>query len=109
VRPDLPGARAGFTAAQTEALLERVRTAAAARPEALDLPLEDLLEMARTFCARMRPYPVRSTEELGALFGDAGFRLERLAPAERGAPGPSGPTVPGGADYIAVVAVRPEA
>ncbi len=98
-----------FTPEQTEALLDRLRTAAARGAPGLDLDGERLLAMARAYAERKRTFTVRSPDEMRALFTDNGFAVERFEAGaiDPASPGPlQGPTIRGGSVYGMIVATR---
>src|SRR3546814_3778250 len=63
----------------------------------------EIAALGEAYLSRKRSFPVRTREELAALFEDAGFALECFADLEDANPGdsrPVGPTMPGGATYV---------
>jgi hypothetical protein len=108
VRPDAPET-VRFTAEQSARFVERVRLAAQQAEPSLDLSADALVAMAQIYVAAKRTVPLRSTDELGALFEAAGFRIEQLAAGPVGSrmlQAPAGPTMSGGAQYARIVAFR---
>jgi SAM-dependent methyltransferase len=108
VRPDAPET-VRFTADQAARFVERVRQATQCARPPLDVSADALAAMAQAYVAAKRTVPLRSTDELVALFETAGFRIDQLAvgPVEaRTLPAPAGPTMSGGAQYARIVAVR---
>lgn len=108
IRPDAP-AIVGFTAEQAARFVARVRERAATMGRVADLGLAELLPMAEAYAAATRTHPLRSAEELRALFEAGGFRIEHLAVeplAGRTGILPTGPTMSGGARYAQLVARR---
>ncbi len=101
--------RTGFDGRQTDAFALRARAAAEALTGGIDLPPPVLETAARAYAARLGVYTLRSIEELRRLFEDAGFVLDVLhcepiaVPARHPV---DAPTVPGGDDYVHVVATR---
>ena len=116
VTPFRPGSGlepVGFTPREAEALREAVRRTAHARGGGLDLAPDELAARADAFAARMRVHPVRSLDEIRALFETTGFRLEHLssAPLPNSSfpdltPPLTGPTVCRSAPYAQIVARR---
>lgn len=95
----------GFTSDQARSFVERTRAAAAAR----GLDAAAIADSAARYAARFRIRPVRSQAVLRAFFEDHGFAvdhmqsdhaLETLDAVE------TGPTTPGGANYIHMVATH---
>jgi SAM-dependent methyltransferase len=75
----------------------------------LGLEPDALARDAETYASHSGWHPVRSQEEVTALFERGGLRLERfeLAPVKRDSGRDlRGPTLPGGAQYASLVAVR---
>ena len=110
LRPTHDTPAVAFAGDQAREFCELVRARALALGDRLPIdPLELQREAAR-YASRQTVHPVRSAEEVRALFEDAGFRVEHLgcepvASAERNPI--SAPTVPGAADYARVIAIRP--
>src|SRR3546814_11734054 len=72
----------------------------------------EIAALGEAYLSRKRSFPVRTREELAALFEDAGFALECFADLEDANPGdsrPVGPTMPGGATYVKLIARKPYA
>jgi SAM-dependent methyltransferase len=110
IRPDGGAERAGFSPEQARALREAAMCLSPVQCEQLEIPPDELVRGAERYAARRRPYPVRSREELAALFEEAGFTLEHLSCAPVAAThaiAVSGPTIAGGAEYARLVARRP--
>jgi SAM-dependent methyltransferase len=108
IRPDAPET-VRFTGEQSARFVERIRQAAQRAEPPLDLSADTLVAMAQAYVAAKRTVPVRSTDELVALFEAAGFRIEQLAVGaveSRTLRAPAGPTMSGGAQYARIVAVR---
>jgi hypothetical protein len=107
LRADSTGAETGFTGEQARAFVDAVRRAAESLREQLQLDPEVLVADARVYAARQRTWPVRTQEEITALFEHAGFRVEcTLAPDRPTGSAPTGPTTPGNAPYAQVIATR---
>jgi SAM-dependent methyltransferase len=109
VRPGFGGAQAGFGAGEVRAFRDAVLARAQAMRDVLPIEPEALAREAEDYARLQRVYPVRSAEEVRALFEDGGFRIDEFtcAPIERRAQNPiAAPTVPGDADYVRVVASR---
>lgn len=80
--------------------LERYRDLLNAAPS-------EIAALAAPYLSEKRSFPVRTREELESLFVDAGFALEVFGDLEAADPGearPAGPTMPGGATYLKVIA-----
>lgn len=110
IRPHGDAARAGFSDGQARALRDTVLAMPADLRERLGIGAADLARGADAYAARRRPYPVRSKEEFGALFENAGFTVEHLdsAPLVRASDARvGGPTTLDGADYARIIARRP--
>jgi SAM-dependent methyltransferase len=108
VRGEAAAGSLGFEGDQARAFCAAVRDAAAAPGFAADR--EQLAADAAIYAARRRIHPVRSAQDVRALFENAGFELAELscAPlAERPAGRAGGPTLPGDGDYLHVIARRP--
>lgn len=100
-----------FSPAEAEAFVARMTADLARFRAQLDCPETDLAAMARAYIVAKRSFPVRTREELAGLFEAAGFRLDVFAELEGSDPGksrPSGPTMPGGATYMGIIARRPD-
>jgi SAM-dependent methyltransferase len=111
VRPGAgpPGQRVGFSAEQAKTFVATVLERARPRAAELGLDLAALEPHAARYAAHQGAWPVRSLEEIRALFEGAGFALEHLesalVPGEHGRV--SGPTTPGGAaSYAHILALR---
>jgi len=107
LRPGSGDAPASFSGRQVDDFVGAVLARARTLPGAGNAGLADA---ARAYASRQVSWPVRSAEELQALFESAGFRIRHLscAPmaAEPGAPSLNVPTVAGSSNYARVVAVR---
>ena len=109
VRPDNSAAQVSFGEDEVLAFREAVRARARAFGPALGIDPDALALDAEHYARRQHFHPVRSAEEIGALFEQAGFALDHLsvAPIAQGKQaGIAGPTVPGTADYLRVIAKR---
>lgn len=109
VRPGTAPGPVAFGAAQAVALRDTIVALVASLPPALGLEVSVLAREAEDYARRQRPYPVRSAEEIQALFERGGFRIERLscgpvAGSEHHAV--RGPTVAAGAEYASIIARR---
>jgi hypothetical protein len=112
IRPGAGGEEPiGFTPDQAQDLMARVRGAFSDQGITDGAEQTAIEESVRGFTARFAAYPVRSREELAALFTGAGLVLELLEPlpssAQRPAEQGAGPSVPGSADYVQVIARKP--
>lgn len=109
VRPDSGAAQVAFGDDEVRAFCDTVRAKARAFGPALGVDPDTLAREAGDYARRQRFHPVRSAQEIGALFERAGFALEHLsvAPIAQGAQaGITGPTVPGSAGYLRIIARR---
>ena len=99
-----PEQRVSFTPEQAHAFSESVLSAAAELPEELRPSRADLAREVARYTQRQRAWPVRSAEELEALFARAGFKVESLevAPMDGGAAQATAPTLAGGALYARI-------
>jgi SAM-dependent methyltransferase len=100
-----PAVRVGFSADQAKTFVADVLVRAAG----LGLDLAWLERAARRYASRQGAWPLRSLDEIRALFESAGFTLSELGtstvPGEHGRV--SGPTTPGAAArYAHILAVR---
>ncbi|MEQ8356867.1 MAG: class I SAM-dependent methyltransferase [Kiloniellaceae bacterium] len=98
-----------FSTAEADAFVARLTGDLERHRQWLKHPVAEIAAMARAYLNEKKSYPVRTREELAALFDDAGFELEVFAELETGDPGasrPAGPTLPGGATYMKIVARR---
>jgi SAM-dependent methyltransferase len=72
-----------------------------------DLEKHDVVGMAKAFAENFSNYPVRSAEQLRAMFEIAGFKLHLFEQqATRGTEGVTGPSVPNAAGFYLIVAER---
>ncbi len=111
LREQESGAPVTFSAGQSEAFLDRLRTDLSALIDYLDCSADEIVAMGDTYLRRKRSFPVSHKEELISLFQNAGFVLEQCSALETGDPGlsrPVGPTMPGGANYMKIIALRSE-
>lgn len=111
LRDQEAGTSVSFSANQSEAFIKRLRGDLSGLVEHLDCSAEQIVAMGETYLRRKRSFPVCQKEELVALFQDAGFQLEQLEALKTGDPGasrPEGPTMPGGASYMKIIAQRGE-
>ncbi|GAB4370336.1 MAG: hypothetical protein Kow00114_30620 [Kiloniellaceae bacterium] len=110
IRGEQTAASVPFSADESAAFIARLTRDLERHRDLLDAPPADIAALAEAYLGAKRSYPVRSREELAALFEDAGFSLDdfsELAAADPGEARPSGPTMPGNATYMKVVARRP--
>jgi SAM-dependent methyltransferase len=110
IRPGTSQEVVRFTTEEKAAFRKKVETEALARQDSLDIETSQLVSAAETYAEQFRTYPIKSRDELMALFTDAGFRFERLefGPAETAhQTAISGPTIPGTAEYAFVEAIHP--
>jgi SAM-dependent methyltransferase len=108
IRPPSDDTSQRFSQDRAERFRDLVLQAAAAAG-GLGLDPESLARDAQTYASRSGWNPVRSKEEVVALFEAGGLAIERfeLAPVKRDGGGDlRGPTLPGGAQYASLVAVR---
>lgn len=104
VRPNASGV-VTFTPAQKRKFVEHARTMAIQR--GLDAP--EIADAAATYAKKFRIRPVTSRSALDRFFTDNGFRVDRMETepvADAEAPEETGPTTPGGATYVQMVATR---
>lgn len=109
VRPDAAPGPVAFGPTQAAALRDTIVPLAPSLPEGLGLDGVSLANEAERYASRQRPYPVRSFEEIRALFERGGFRLEHLSSAPVAGSAQHavrGPTVSAGADYASIIARR---
>ncbi len=110
VRPAQGPAREGFSAAQVAALRDAVARKAQEPGAALPIGADALDRAAAAYAARHFTYPVRSADEIGRLFEEAGFLIGELSVAAGSASAASaagGPSVPSASGYLHLVARRP--
>lgn len=104
-----------FSAEESAAFIARLTRDLEQHRDLLDAPPAVIAGMAEAYLGAKRSYPVRSKEELAGLFEDAGFQFNDFSeltaadPQEAGAgeARPSGPTMPGNATYVKLIARRP--
>lgn len=103
VRKDAPE-EIGFTSRQARIFVDRAISAARAR----GLDSAAISVAASAYAERFRIRPVRSVAVLEALLTGNGFSIDRLEgqPPEGGLDAETGPTTPGGAHYVFIVATR---
>ena len=109
VRPENSAAQVSFGEDEVRAFRDAVRARARAFGPALGVDPDALALDAENYARRQHFHPVRSAEEIRTLFEQAGFLVDHLsvAPIAHGAQsGVSGPTVPGTANYLSVIAKR---
>jgi SAM-dependent methyltransferase len=110
IRPGAAGDQHRFSAEQAELFGREVQSRAESAGALPGIDVDELTRMARDFAARMGGWTLRSAEEIRSLFEDAGFDVESssIGPVEARNDGRvSGPTTPGGARYVCVLARRP--
>ncbi len=108
IRPGSGSGLVGFTPREARALRDAVHQSACDLVDPLDLDPDALAQLADAFTARMRVHPVRSLQEIEALFEHAGFALEHLSDSRitDACSTLTGPTVSRSAPYALVVACR---
>jgi SAM-dependent methyltransferase len=109
VRPAHEESHVVFSAEEVRAYAETVRAKGVAFGPKLGIDPGELARDAETYALEQRFYPVRSAEELRALFEDAGFRVDTLECGplmQRAQDSTERPTVPGTADYLRIIATR---
>jgi SAM-dependent methyltransferase len=107
LRPDRdPSQRVGFAPDEARTFCAAVRSAAAALPARLRPEASELARETEAYTLRQSAWPVRSAEEVRALFERAGFAYVKVevAPMPGAAPAATAPTLAGGAPYARVVA-----
>lgn len=107
--PAHAAARIEFSPAQIAQLRASVLERAATPGAALPAEPEALADLAADYAAWHRAYPVRSVEDVRALFEGGGFELQRLAVEDMvaAAAGVSGPTLRGATrQFFTLIAVR---
>ena len=105
LRPDYPNAVVRFTSEEARLFAQRVGQEA--RRTELGFDPETLVTAAHIYARRLQLYPIRSRRELRTLFTEAGFDFERfdiISMENASASKLSGPTVPGHADFVHIVA-----
>lgn len=98
-----------FSDDETSAFIGRLTADLESQRHLLDTDPADIAALARDYLREKRSYPVRTPEELSGLLEQAGFHLDlfnTLAAADPGETRPSGPTMPGKATYMKVIARR---
>ncbi|MCA1692973.1 MAG: class I SAM-dependent methyltransferase [Actinobacteria bacterium] len=78
IAPGAPDGPQVFTPALTDSFCDQVRAEAERRAAVLEETPQELAEAARRYAERIVAHPTRSVHDVAALFGDAGFVLERL-------------------------------
>jgi SAM-dependent methyltransferase len=110
LRPAAPGETQGFTPDQAQMLCAAAHSAAERHRDALGLDPALLEDWVREYAARIKPFPLRSTDEVLALLDDAGFAPDRvdtaLFPGMSGGAAIAGPTLADRADFVRVLATR---
>jgi len=110
LRPGAGSEAAAFSAAQVEEFAGAVTLKAAGRGGLPGIDAASLAAAARQYAASQTSWPLRSGEEVMALFEGTGLRVEgwSAAPmaAPDSAPGLNVPTIAGGADYARIVAIK---
>ena len=109
VRPGEGHARVRFTRDQAQAFVERVRAEAQRLRPALSLDPDEMAGLGRAYAEQFSSVPLRSTAELEALLGTAGFAIDYLdLAAETGPSGAAvrGPSLAEATGYAGVVATR---
>lgn len=98
-----------FSAQEAKTFVARLLDDLEGYRDQLDCAPAEIAALGEAYLSRKRSFPVRTREELAALFEDAGFTLECFADLEDANPGesrPVGPTLPGGATYVKLIARR---
>jgi hypothetical protein len=108
VRPGITDIQ-GFSEQQATEFAEKARQAALALEHPLDLDAEEIAVAARRYAAMFRIHPVSSLDALRDFFEGNGFSLDLMD--GRMVPGHTdkrvtGPTTPGGANYVHLIATR---
>lgn len=96
-----------FSAQESAAFIARLTADLESHRELLDAPPAEIAALAESYLRHKRSHPVRSAAEFAALFRDAGLNLELFEELEVADPGesrPRGPTMPGKATYLKVIA-----
>ena len=109
LRPAAGEAPVGFSEQQARTFCMAVERKAAAMRDSLQIDPVELAKGADVYTRRQRLYPVRTGEEIRALFERGGFALDELAcgPNETGTrQEDSGPAIPSNAEYARVIARR---
>lgn len=109
LRPNAdPERRVGFSAEQARDFVAAVSQAARAVPELLRPEPGELAECAARYAARQGAWPVRSAEEVEALFARGGFEMAQLevGPIAGEPARATAPTLAGGSHYARMVAHR---
>jgi SAM-dependent methyltransferase len=108
LRPDAGDAPASFSGRQVDDFVSAVLAKARSVPGSGDARLA---ASARAYASRQVSWPVRSAEEIQALFENAGFRIAHLSSApmaqEGGKASLNVPTIAGNASYARLIAVKP--
>ena len=108
VRKDSDGTLARFSSAQAASFQERALAVLQSKDGAFEIDPERFQNLVRGFTESFWSYPVRSVDEIAALFEGAGFAVEQISPVSLHRPITgvcAGPTEPGLA-FVSVVAVR---
>lgn len=101
--------RARFSGEQAQAYGARILQAAQAIHHSLDVEPAALAQMAQAYASRLVMWPVASLEQVRDLCDRAGFEVTHLQAVPLLPKSPravSAPTVPGGSDYLHLVATR---
>ena len=110
LRPSVSAAQIGFTIDEARTFCAAARAQAERYRNALALDPETLEGWARDYATRIRPFPVRSVDEIIALLEDAGFAPDRVDTAPfagmSGSVAIAGPTVADRAEFVRVLATR---
>ena len=110
LRPAASDEQLGFTPGQARTFCAAARAQAERHQGALGLDPALLESWVREYAARIRPFPLRSTDEILALLDEAGFAPDRvdtaLFPGISGSGTIAGPTVADRADFVRVLATR---
>lgn len=106
LRPGHPPGLARFSPAQAAAFRDDARIAAERHPKRIDITADALAAAAAQFAERFVSHPVRTPDELRALFVNAGFTPSVLEVHGNRAASAGGPSVPDQAGYAFLVATR---
>lgn len=109
LREQEPAGLVPFSTSQSATFLSRLSADLQQQRELLDCDPAEVIAMGKAYIERKQSVPVSSKSELIDLFVKAGFVMEHCEALEMTDPGkarPEGPTMPGGATYMKVIAAR---
>ena len=92
-----------FTHEEAEAFVGRVLKAIRRTPDVTQLPVEKVRALAWQYAEQFRIRPLTSLDKLAQQAQAAGLTLETVPLGKVAHPGPSGPSVPGNAEYYGLV------